>query len=115
MKFQILIHGVDVIEDILGNAWYDTHQLRIMQLTLEEQSVSGKLKNGKLNPSPDKLSPLRNKSQQQCNNQPMLSSWTTFDTTNTSPPWCESSQRMSAHRQRWCHCIQPAHLKGKIR
>lgn len=50
MKFQILIHGVDVIEDILGNAWYDTHQLWIMQLTLEEQSVSGKLKNGKLNP-----------------------------------------------------------------
>lgn len=30
MKLQVLVHGIDVIKNIMCNPWNDTHKLRIM-------------------------------------------------------------------------------------
>lgn len=37
VELQVLIHGIDMVEDVLGNAWDDAHELGIMQLALVEQ------------------------------------------------------------------------------
>lgn len=34
VELEVLVHGVDVVEDVLGDAWDDAHQLRVVQLAL---------------------------------------------------------------------------------
>lgn len=34
MELKILIHGIDVVEDVSGNSRNDSHQLGVMQLSL---------------------------------------------------------------------------------
>ena len=34
MELQVLVHGVDVVEDVVGDAWDDTHQLGVVELSL---------------------------------------------------------------------------------
>lgn len=40
MELQVLIHGVDVVEDVSSNPRDDSHQLRVMQLALGSQSIA---------------------------------------------------------------------------
>ena len=34
VKLQVLVHGVDVVEDVVGDAWDYPHQLGVVQLAL---------------------------------------------------------------------------------
>lgn len=40
MEFQVLIHGKDVIEDVLSDTGDDAHLVRVMELALQRQSGS---------------------------------------------------------------------------
>lgn len=35
MKLQVLVHRVDVVEDVSGNSRNNSHQVRVMQVPLE--------------------------------------------------------------------------------
>lgn len=37
MKLQVFIHGIDVIKDVMCNSWNDSHELRVVQLSLWTQ------------------------------------------------------------------------------
>lgn len=39
MKLQVLVHGVDVVEDVSGNAGDDSHQLGVVELPLENRNT----------------------------------------------------------------------------
>ena len=39
MELKILIHGVDVVEDVSGNSRNDSHQLGVMQLSLGRKGI----------------------------------------------------------------------------
>lgn len=34
MELQVLVHGVDVVKDVMGDAGDDAHQLGVMELPL---------------------------------------------------------------------------------
>lgn len=34
MELEVLVHGVDVIEDVVSDAWDDAHQLGVVELAL---------------------------------------------------------------------------------
>lgn len=40
VEFQVLIHGKDVVENVLGDTGDDAHQVRVVQLALQSQSES---------------------------------------------------------------------------
>lgn len=34
VELEVLVHGVDVIEDVVSDAWDDAHQLGVVELAL---------------------------------------------------------------------------------
>lgn len=40
MELQVLIHGVDVVEDVSSDPRDDSHQLRVVQLALGSQGIA---------------------------------------------------------------------------
>ncbi len=36
VKLQVLIHGVNVVEDVLDNSGNDSHHVRVMEFSLQE-------------------------------------------------------------------------------
>lgn len=91
VKFQVFIHGKDIVEDVIGDPRNNTHVVGIMELSLIKQKKRQRL-------------------------QPWwkLKSNKYVDTAGCPlPPWCGFCQRMFVHMQRWYHCIHPAHLSEK--
>lgn len=99
VELKVLIHGVDVVEDVLGDAWDDAHLLGIVQLAL---GVAGE------------WGGVRGEHPGACQAQGMLPPHPKPPPA-PSPPWCGSCPMTSARRRRWCRCTQPAHLWGGVR
>lgn len=95
VEFQVLIHGKDVVENVLGDTGDDAHQVRVVQLALQSQSESH----------------LCFK-QQQLSTNTFIQNLFSFSLPSCCvlPPWCESSRRRFVHMRKWCHCIHPEHL-----
>lgn len=95
VEFQVLIHGEDVVENVLGDTGDDAHQVRVVQLALQSQSESH----------------LCFK-QQQLSTKTFIQNLFSFSLPSCCvlPPWCESSRRRFVHMRKWCHCIHPEHL-----
>lgn len=34
VKLQVFIHGIDMVEDVMCDPWYNAHELRVMKLSL---------------------------------------------------------------------------------
>lgn len=112
VEFQVLIHGKDVVENVLGDTGDDAHQVRVVQLALRSQSESHLC---------FKQQQLKAKKKRRGFSSEMsLQSTKTFIQNLFSfslpsccvlPPLCESSRRRFVRMRKWCHCIHPEHLK----
>ncbi len=41
VKFEVLVHGVDVVKDVVGDARDDSHQLGVVQFALNTATENG--------------------------------------------------------------------------
>lgn len=39
VELEVLVHGVDVIEDVVSDAWDDAHQLGVVELALRGGTI----------------------------------------------------------------------------
>lgn len=89
MKLQVLIHGINVVEDVLNNSGNDSHHFWVMEFPLYETSME-KIEIKQLGIS--------------------ITEACAECTSCKLPPSCVFCQRMSVHRQILSRCIHPEHL-----
>lgn len=42
MELQVLVHGVDVVEDVPGDPWDNAHQLAVVEAPLHQSETRGR-------------------------------------------------------------------------
>lgn len=90
MELQVLIHGVNVVKDVLNDPGNDSHPVGVVEVTLREEETGHVTANA--------TAALKDAT--------FLRDWV------LSPPSCEFSQKTFDRRRRSCRYTRPGHLSA---